>query len=216
MKKIFNFEQLHGLENKKGTAIIDYSLEEKTYGNFDVVRVNFFSNPKDNICFYQNTNARTKNSLKLCLDRIKRFEFDIEYQEYIRLNKQEFDFLAVFSNYNYTKDKDGINIFFNKELKALCTGFTNVPEVKEEQSVKELLGSVMVIDNTDNLKKMPIENLNLKTRSYNVLKCKGISNVYDLLQLDEETIKTLKGIGQVSINDIENNIKEFKKKYEVL
>lgn len=63
---------------------------------------------------------------------------------------------------------------------------------------------------------MPIENLNLKTRSYNALKTRGIENVYDLIQLESESIKSLKGIGQVSINDIENNIKEIKKQYEVM
>lgn len=215
MTKIFNFDQLNGLENKEGTAIIDYSLETKTYGNFDVVRVNFFNNPKDNICFYYNTNARSKNSLKFCIDRIKRFNFDLEYKEYIRLNKQEFDFLSVFANFNYTKDKDGINIFFNNELKALCTGFQNVPETNNEQAVKDLLQGIMVVDDSERLKKMPLESLNLKVRSYNALKTKGITNVYELLQLDNEFIRSLKGIGQVSINDIENNIKEIKKQYEV-
>ena len=214
--KIFNFDQLHGLENKEGTAMIDYSFEAKSYGDFDVVRVNFFNNPKDNICFYQNTNTRTKNSLKVCIDRIKRFGFDVEYQEYIRLNKQELDFLTVFTNFNYTKDQYGISIFFNNELKALCTGFKNVPETIEEQPVKALLQISSLSDDSERLKQMPIENLNLKTRSYNALKTKGIENVYDLIQLESESIKSLKGIGQVSINDIENNIKEIKKQYEVM
>lgn len=150
--KIFNFDQLHGLENKEGTAMIDYSFEAKSYGDFDVVRVNFFNNPKDNICFYQNTNTRTKNSLKVCIDRIKRFGFDVEYQEYIRLNKQELDFLTVFANFNYTKDQYGISIFFNNELKALCTGFKNVPETIEEQPVKALLQISSLSDDSERLK----------------------------------------------------------------
>ena len=139
----------------------------------------------------------------------------MEYKEYIRLNKQEFDFLSVFANFNYTKDKDGINIFFNNELKALCTGFQNVPETNNEQAVKDLLQGIMVVDDSERLKKMPLESLNLKVRSYNALKTKGITNVYELLKLDNDFIRSLKGIGQVSINDIENNIAEIKKQYEV-
>lgn len=73
----------------------------------------------------------------------------------------------------------------------------------------------MVVDDSERLKKMPLESLNLKVRSYNALKTKGITNVYELLKLDNDFIRSLKGIGQVSINDIENNIAEIKKQYEV-
>lgn len=212
MKKIFNFEQLHGLENKNGTAIIDYSFEGKTYGDFDVVRVKFFNNPKDNICYYYDMQKRKENLNNVIIE-INKFGFELEYQESIILTEKECNFLTIFSNFEYTKDYDGINIFCNKELKALCTGFNSVPITKTFTKVNELLKICRVTKNFDELKEMNIAQLNLTLRSYNILKKIGINNAYDLINADSDKILNTSGCGYASYNNIIDNINVLKSKY---
>lgn len=61
--------------------------------------------------------------------------------------------------------------------------------------------------------KEPIESLNLSNRSINALKKTGIETAAALLELNEEQLKNIKGLGVKSVDEITEKIKEKKKNY---
>lgn len=56
------------------------------------------------------------------------------------------------------------------------------------------------------IKSLPIDRLNLSTRSYNVLRRNGISTIAELALLSEEDIFSIKNLGQKSAQEILNKL----------
>lgn len=59
------------------------------------------------------------------------------------------------------------------------------------------------------IKSLPIDRLNLSTRSYNVLRRNGISTTAELALLSEEDIFAMKNLGQKSAQEILNKLNDF-------
>lgn len=59
------------------------------------------------------------------------------------------------------------------------------------------------------IKSLPIDRLNLSTRSYNVLRRNGISTIAELALLSGEDIFSIKNLGQKSAQKILNKLNDF-------
>lgn len=59
------------------------------------------------------------------------------------------------------------------------------------------------------IKSLPIDRLNLSTRSYNILRRNGISTIAELALLSEEDIFSIKNLGQKSAQEILNKLNDF-------
>ena len=59
------------------------------------------------------------------------------------------------------------------------------------------------------IKSLPIDRLNLSTRSYNALRRNGISTTSELALLSEEDIFAMKNLGQKSAQEILNKLNDF-------
>lgn len=59
------------------------------------------------------------------------------------------------------------------------------------------------------IRSLPIDILNLSTRSYNALKRNGISTTAELALLSEEDIFAMKNLGQKSAQEILNKLNDF-------
>lgn len=95
--------------------------------------------------------------------------------------------------------KDGIVKYIGdleKELK----------ETKEELSIRR---KALGIKGPDTIPNIPIEELGFTVRTYNCLKKAGINNLRDCVKWTKERMKNIRNLGQRSLSDVINKLKEY-------
>jgi len=92
--------------------------------------------------------------------------------------------------------KDTLKIFFTKSiLESKQEEVESSPEeIAEKEHLKQLLSQ-------------PIEILELSTRSYNCLKDVKINKISDLVSKSEEELKTIRNLGEKSLEEIKDKLK---------
>lgn len=94
--------------------------------------------------------------------------------------------------------KENLKIFFIKS--ALETAFLR-PQEEKEVNEQELI-------RLQNLFSQPIENLGLSNRPKNCLKENKIETIGQLVQMTEEELKNLRNLGEKSLEEIKQKLKE--------
>ena len=64
-------------------------------------------------------------------------------------------------------------------------------------------------DDKENVKDMPIEELDLSVRSYNCLKRAGINIVDELTQRSEEDMMKVRNLGRKSLEEIQQKLESY-------
>jgi DNA-directed RNA polymerase subunit alpha len=92
--------------------------------------------------------------------------------------------------------KDTLKIFFTKSILESKQEETEISpeEIAEKEHLKQLLSQ-------------PIEILELSTRSYNCLKDAKINKISDLVSKTEEELKTIRNLGEKSLDEIKEKLK---------
>ncbi len=141
---------------------------------------------------------------------VKKVNFDIEYIRVGRRTDFEKVILTVETD-GTVAPKDAVK----QAAKILADHFGVLSEIKKQEEV-----SVEVVSKEkeetekeaaeDEVRKKPIAELNLSTRTTNALLANGIKTVGGLLRYSEEKLKELEGLGDKGVQEIMSKLKRLK------